>query len=114
VLRRAHVITCVALLPLACSQPGIDLTLANDASVPLDSVVIHTTGFSYPIGDLVPGAMHKLKVNSTGESHIEVEHGLPGARRRLVLGVYFEERYRGSVTARIGRDTVLALTSRIR
>ena len=98
----------------ACSQPGIDLTLTNDAAVPLDSVVVYTTGFSYPIGDLAPDETHNLKVNSTGESHIEVEHGAPSARRRLILGLYFEERYRGSATARVSTDSVLSLTSRIR
>ena len=100
----------VCLLMLGCSEPGIDLTLTNGGTAGLDSVVVHTTGYSYPIGDLAAGATRELKVQSTGESDIAVEHGPGDLRRRVVLGVYFEERYREAVTARVTADTVLSLT----
>jgi hypothetical protein len=100
----------VALVGVACSRPGIELTLTNVGDVTLDSVVVHTTGFTYPIGALSPSASRTLLVNATGESHVEVEHGPASARRRLVLDVYFERNYRGSIDARLRSDTVLSVT----
>lgn len=65
------------------------------------------TGNSYPLGDIAPGASGKATVESTGESHLEIELiDNDGQSKRLNAGGYFEPGYRGSVEVSI-KDGVI-------
>jgi len=72
----------------------------------MDSVVVLTTGFRYPIGDLAPGEQRTVAVEAEGESHFEIEYGR-AERRRLNLGGYFERGYVGTYFARVRHDSVV-------
>jgi hypothetical protein len=109
---RLPIVLLVAVF-LGCGTSGIEFTLRNLDAARLDSVVVRTTGFSYPLGDLPAGVSRTVRVQSTGESHIEVEHGAK-PRLRLVVDTYFERGYSGTVTADVRRDTVVRLESHVR
>jgi hypothetical protein len=79
------VVTLAVAPALGCrGRDSVALTLENVGQIPLDSVVVFTTGRSYPIGSLSAGGPRRLMIGATGESHIEVEHGTQ-RRRRLVV-----------------------------
>jgi hypothetical protein len=100
-----------ALVVLTACGPapgeGIRFAVENADSVPLDSVVVLTSGHQYALGTVAPGERRAVAVTADGECHFEVEHGR-GARRRLHAGGYFERGYVGSYLARVRRDSVLA------
>jgi hypothetical protein len=79
-------------------RPGIQVTVQNTGSTPMRSVVLHVTGASYRLGDIVPGASAKARVRPTGESHLEIEFiDTDGTTQRLNAGGYFESGYRGTI-----------------
>lgn len=99
---------------VACGPRGITFQLENADSVPLDSVVVFTTGHQYPLGTLAPGERRSVVVTSKGESHFEIEHGVGvGQRHRLKIGGYFEGGYRGNFFARVRRDSVLTVADSV-
>jgi hypothetical protein len=103
----------MALLAWGCRAPDrIRLMVENVGQTPLDSVIVFTTGRSYPIGTIPAGATRELLIGANGESHIELEHGRAG-RRRLIVGTYFESGYRGSIRVRVTVDSVLAVLDSI-
>jgi hypothetical protein len=109
----------VALLVWSCRAPDrIRLMVENVGQTPLDSVIVLTTGRSYPIGNIPAGTTRELPIGANGESHIELEHGrasrLRASRRRLIVGIYFESGYRGSIRVRVTADSVLAVLDSIR
>lgn len=97
----------------ACGQAGVEFTVRNVGAVALDSAVIHTTGYSYAVGDVPAGASRTVWVSATAESHIEVEHGTDG-RTRLVVDTYFEPGYAGTVMAEVRSDSVLRVEAQVR
>ena len=104
----------VALLVWSCRAPDrIRLMVENLGRTPLDSVIVLTTGRSYPIGTIPAGTTRELLIGANGESHIELEHGRAG-RRRLIVGTYFESGYRGSIRVRVTADSVLTVLDSIR
>jgi hypothetical protein len=104
----------VALLVWGCRAPDrIRLAIENVGRTPLDSVIVFTTGRSYPIGTIPAGTTRELLIGANGESHIELEHGRAG-RRRLIVRTYFESGYRGSIRVRVTADSVLAVLDSIR
>jgi hypothetical protein len=104
--RFARFIALVALAGAACSESGIALTLVNVGGTSLDSVVVHTTGYDYPLGNLAPGDTARARLQATGESHVELTHGR-GSRSRLRVGGYFERGYTGTMHVRLTADSVL-------
>jgi hypothetical protein len=104
----------VTVLALSCrAADRITLTLENVGQIPLDSVIIFTTGRSYPIGSIPVGASSHLLIGASGESHIEIEHGAR-PRRRLRVGTYFEGGYSGKINVRLTADSVVAVVDSIR
>lgn len=104
---------CALAVAIACSacddRPGVTLTLHNADTAALDSVVVLTSGGRYPLGRLAPGAERTVRLQTSSESGIEVEHWR-GARRRLVVpGSYFEQHTRATVGVRVRADSVLAV-----
>jgi hypothetical protein len=96
-------------LAVGCrGRDSVVLRLENVGLTPLDSLVIFTTGRVYQAGRLAPGESKYVMIGADGESHIEVEHGR-GERHRLSVGTYFEDGYGGSITVRVGADSVVAI-----
>ena len=111
-IRRLPVPLLVPAL-LGCGTSGVEFTLRNVGAAPLASVVVHTTGFTYPLGDVPTGDTRTVRVEARGESHIELEHGA-GQRTRLVVDTYFERGYTGTVIAEVRPDSVVRVESQVR
>lgn len=92
------------LIAIAAFQlrSGIQVTVENSGTSPLNSVVLHVTGSSYDLGDIVPGESATARVSPTGESELEVEFkDIDGQIQNLNVGGYFESGYRGSIKIEI-------------
>jgi len=89
-------------------RPGIHVTVQNTGSTPLKSVVFHVTGASYQIGDIAAGASATARVQSTGESGLQIEFtDSDGNVQRLDAGGYFESGYRGTIQVSIKDGTIV-------
>ena len=84
------------------NQP-LTLVVHNVDSEPLHAVVVHVTGNLIPIGDIPAGQSRSVRLSTTGESHVELEH----ASGHLAVGCYFEDGYRGRITAEVTRSAVV-------
>ena len=91
---------CAAVLYL--NRP-LTLVVRNVDSEALHAVVVHVTGNSISIGDIPAGESRKVRLATTGESHVELEL----ASGRLIINCYFEDGYGGHITAQITRSTVV-------
>ena len=89
----------------------VTVVIHNVGDETLQSVVVHVTGNSYPVGDIAAGATRTIKVVSKGESHIEIEHS---GRKRLVVGTYFEQGYSGKITVDVTPNQVVNIRDEIR
>ena len=88
-------------------RSGIRVTIENTGTTTLESVVLHVTGASYNMGDIVPGASATARVSPTSESHLEIEFtDADGKVQRLDAGGYFEPGYRGTIRVSI-KDGVI-------
>jgi hypothetical protein len=110
-VRRSRALRTGLLLLAFCAGCGgrpnhLRLIVENGGTAPLDSVVVLTTGYRYPIGALAPGEQRIVAVEAEGESHFEIEYGR-AERRRLNLGGYFERGYVGTYFARVRHDSVV-------
>ncbi len=86
-------------------RSGIFVVVTNQETSTLNDVVIHVTGESVRLGDILPGQVRRIKVHPTGESHVEVEFTEhDGKRHRLVLDSYFEPGYRGEFEINFSDD----------
>jgi hypothetical protein len=100
------------LVPIAsCTRDrGTNVILMNQSSDALHSVVVHVTGNSYSVGELEPDKAKSVKVNPTGESHIEIEHvGIDGTAKRLYADCYIEKGYGGSIEINMTADAITKL-----
>ncbi len=89
----------------------VTVVIHNVGDETLQSVVVHVTGNSYPIGDIAAGATKTVKVVPKGESHIEIEqHG----HERLIVGTYFEQGYSGKITIDVTQNQVINVKNEIR
>ena len=89
----------------------VTVVIHNVGGETLQSVVVHVTGNSYPVGDIVAGETRTVKVVSKGESHIEIEHS---GRERLVAGTYFEQGYSGKITIDVNSNQIVNIKDEIR
>ena len=88
-------------------RSGIRVTIENTGTTTLESVVLHVTGASYNMGDIVPGASATARVSPTSESHLEIEFtDADGQAQRLDAGGYLEPGYRGTIRVSI-KDGVI-------
>jgi hypothetical protein len=89
---------------------GVTVEVRNVSDEPMRAVVVHVTGGSYALGDLLPGDSRQVAVSPGGESHVELEfQGHP----RLVVGCYFEPGYSGTITAEVTPLKVVSVNSSI-
>jgi hypothetical protein len=104
--RKRGWVFCLAFAAIAVSgaylwsklHSGIEVSIANPGTT-MRSVVLHVTGRSYPVGDILPGKIAVATVQPTSESHLEIElTDAQGQRRRLNADVYFEPGYSGTVS----------------
>jgi len=112
-LPRLLLVMFVAMIAAGCrGRDSIRLRLENVGDVPLDSVVVYTTGRQYEAGRLAPGRSTQLLIGANGESYIEIEHGV-GSRRRLRVDTYFESGYTGKIEVRLRTDSIIAVIDSI-
>jgi len=110
VLTLAFALAVAAGICFLLFSGGITVVVRNVGAEPLRSVIVHVTGRSYPIGDIAHGESKAVEVTVVGESHIELEHA---TRRRLVIDCYFENGYKGTITAEVTSEKVIAVNSSI-
>jgi len=114
IVRRFLLITmaAIALGPVAYSAEwgGVTFVVKNVGEAPIRSLVVHVTGKSYAVGDIAPGASTSVRLNPTGESHIELE---VADHSRMKIDCYFEHGYGGSVAADLTPDGIVAVKSAI-
>lgn len=73
------VLVCGALFYL--NRP-LSLVVRNVDSEALHAVVVHVTGNSISIGDIPAGQSRKIRLTTTGESHVELELATGSGRSR--------------------------------
>ena len=101
------VISLLLLYGALRTRSGIQVTITNTGNAPIRLVVLHVTGNSYPLDDIVSGSSRKAIVKPTGESHLEIELIDKGGHpQRLNAGGYFEPGYCGSIDVSI-KDGVI-------
>ena len=89
ILALALVVTLVVLVVVY--RPRIIVKVENVGPESLHAVVVHVTGNSYLLGDILPGGQTSVEVHSSGESHVEIEFAdQEGTTKRLKAEAYFE------------------------
>lgn len=86
----------------------ITFTATNVGSETMRSVVVHITGKTYAIGDLVPGASQSVQLYPAADSHIEL--ALAG-HPRLEVDCYFSGGHTGSITAEVTVEKVVTVNN---
>lgn len=87
---------------------GIKVSVANTGTT-MRSVVLHVTGRSYPVGDVLPGKAIVETVQPTGESHLEIEFAdTQGQMQRVIVDTYFEPGYGGTISVVIQDGNVVS------
>ena len=105
-------IVLMAVVVVACMlKEGVTVVIHNVGDINLQSVVVHVTGNSYPIGDIDTGTTKTVKVVAEGESHILIEHG---SQEQLVVGVYFEKGYKGKISIDVTSSEIVNVKDEIR
>jgi hypothetical protein len=108
------VIVLLLLYGTLRTRSGIQVTITNAGKAPIRSVELFVTGNSYPLGDIAPGASGKATVESTGDSHLEIELiDNDGQSKRLNAGGHFEPGYRGSIEVSIKDGVIEANEGRL-
>jgi len=107
------VLACIVLLVIGLVvtlfHSGLHVVIQNTGSQPLRSVVLHVTGASYSLGDILPGATAHATVHPASESHLEIDFTDPTNKtERLDAGGYFEPGYRGTIDISI-KDGVIEM-----
>lgn len=104
------VLLLIALIFTSCGDGTVDVTIENKGTRTLKSVTLEVRGNPYELGDIEPDASKSVEVEVVGESHIEL--GQAG-RDRLIVEVYIEPGYGGSVHVFVTPDTVLSIKNNI-
>jgi len=83
----------------------------------MTDVTIEVTGKSYPVGDLKPSESASVRVNPSGESHVEIEYrDHQDVQRRLVADCYFEggRLYHGRIDVTVRNNEIQRIVDDIR
>jgi len=96
-------------------RQGVKVRVRNVGSETLYSMLVHVTGNSYSIGDLTAATTASVRVEPTGESHVEVEFkDGKGKSKRLLVGGYFERfPYHGTISVDLDSEKVLKTKSTV-
>ena len=90
---------------------GVEFTLNNAGPEALGAVIVEVTGRSYGLGDMPSGSSKTVKLNATGDSHIELRFS---NGHRLRIDCYFEPAYTGSIKAKVTAQAVIAVDDKIK
>jgi len=101
----------IVIVAVYMLRDGVNVVIRNVSDQSLQSVTVHVTGNSYPIGDIDAGATKIVRVIATGESHIVIEYG---NQEKLVVDTYFEKGYKGKISIDITSDQVVNVKNEIR
>ena len=98
-------------LVTSAEAAGVEFTLNNAGSEALHAVIVEVTGRSYNLGDVPPGSNKAVKLNATGDSHIEL---LFSNGHRLRIDCYFEPAYGGSIKAKVTSQAVISVEDEVK
>lgn len=104
------IILLIACLCNGCGDRKVDVTIENKGIHPLKSATLYVSGNSYALGDIDPNKSKSVELEVTGESHIELAQA---GGKRLIIEVYIEPGYGGSVQAIVTPETVLSVINDI-
>lgn len=100
---------------LLTSANGIRVAVHNAGPHTLHNVIVHVTGNHYDIGDLAAKELRVVRVDPTGDSHVEIEFTDSNRlKHRGVADSYFEPGNRGTITINIRNNAISALDSSIK
>jgi hypothetical protein len=85
---------------------GVKLHLTNIDTAPIDSLQVIVTGNTYNLEPIKPSESITIYINPTGESDIKL---LTSEGKELLIEVYLEQNYTGTVKAEIKSDTVVSV-----
>lgn len=93
---------------LFVSSRGVRVAVVNQGPGTLHDAVVHVTGQSYRLEDVAVGAQATVRVEPSGESHVEVAFTDPeGASHRLGVDTYFEaDGYHGTIVVEIRSNVI--------
>lgn len=97
---------CLLVLASCMRSEGVELRLTNVDIIPLDSLRVKVTGNTYDIERIEPGKTTTIYINPTGESDILL---LTPGGKELLVGVYIEQNYTGTVKTDIKADSVITV-----
>ncbi|MEO8315972.1 MAG: hypothetical protein ABI645_14415 [Pseudomonadota bacterium] len=66
------------------------MTVENRSQTTIENVVAHGTGFDIPMGNIQSGAVHKLRIQPTGESGLRLTFVAGGKSIETRSDGYFE------------------------
>jgi hypothetical protein len=101
----------IAYLVETAAAAGVQFTLDNAGSETLHAVIVEVTGRSYKLGDMPPGSSNTVKLNATGDSHIELRFSTD---HRLTIDCYFQPAYSGSIKANVTSEAVVAVEDNVK
>lgn len=102
----AVAIAAAVIVSRSIPAKTVTFTASNVGTEAMQSVVVHITGHSYPIGDLEPGASTSVVLTPKADTHIELT--LTG-HPRLTVDCYFSGGYTGNVSADVTADKVVSV-----
>ena len=103
-------ILMLSLMLIGCSRAPL-VTIENHSAFTLSNVVVSGSGFTQPVGSIVPGSEHKLSVHPTGESGLRVAFDSEGRHIDSGEQGYFEGDGGYRVTATVGTNLSVSITS---
>lgn len=85
-------------------QEGVTVNVKNVGNEPMIGVVVLVSSNSYPVGNIVPGEMKSVVAKPHGETDVRLEQQ---GHDPLVVDIYLESGYTGSVTAEVTPTSVV-------
>jgi len=101
----------LSFLLSACNSNGVEVTVKNHDTIAIDSLELHVTGNTYFLGSILPGESKSTNVSVSGESNIELNHS---SKPKLIVDVYLEPGYRGTIHVNMTADSVFNSESEIK
>lgn len=103
------ILTVLVAFAIYRSNTGVMVVITNAGDTPMQDVVVHVTGNAYESGTIAPGAEDRVRVEPSGESHVEISFADENrTQQRLVADCYFEPRhYHGTIKIAISGDEII-------
>jgi hypothetical protein len=84
---------------------GVNITIKNTDSVPLENVAIWLDGKTFELGQIEPGKAKTVRLNPTQETEIYVAHGASDVPPKMLkVGEALEPGYQGNMLVEANRE----------